>query len=112
MTKLDEVKYYIENNYSITVEKTMDCLKKLQLLMKDKKYDITIQIHQPSEDHYLYGKCKYVLDCTYEANKKYKSELCYHSGGYSCEYTNENIDRFLNRWFKKNREKQLTIFDI
>lgn len=112
MNKLKEIKEYIENNYDIVCEETLNCRKIPQLLMKDKKYDVTIKVEKPDSNHYLYGKCDYVIDCNYDANKKHGTELCWHGGGYSCEYTHENIDKFLNNWFDKKKEKQLSIFDV
>lgn len=109
---LNEIKEYIESNYEIPVKITLNCLKERELLMKDKKYDVTIRISKPDKRHYLYGKCDLVLWCDYKANKKWQCELSYHAGGYSCEYTKSNIDDFLGKWFKKSKEKQLTIFDI
>jgi len=109
--KLEEIKKYIEDNYSIQCETHVNYLNEQELLIKDIKYDITLQIEQPSEKHFLYGKCGYVIDCNYNANKKYQSELGHHGGGYSCECTYENIDKFLAQWFNKNDERQLNIFD-
>lgn len=111
---LNKIKKCIEETYSITTEISPKYLHKYNILIKSQKYDINISVCQAKESHYLYGKYKFVLFFDYEANKKYRSELNFHCGGYSGGYDENNysnIKKFLNHWFEEKKEKQLSIFD-
>lgn len=112
------IKEHIQYKYGIEVEQISDSIYDYQLLIKSKKYDLTIALEQADDRHYLFNKYKYVLYFDYNANKKYRNELNWHGGGYSDGFTQNdysNIDNFLNDFIEVKNNKsqmQLSIFDI
>lgn len=113
--ELYKIKSYIENSYNISIEELKDEFYDHALLIRVKKYDLIISLEEPSIEHFLNGKCKYVLNFDYEANKKYRSELCCHGGGYAdiySEHDYSNIEKFLDEYCIRKSKKQLSIFDI
>lgn len=111
---LKKILNYINQTYDVEAEivPRFDCQDNIYI--KTKQYDLNIEVEQPGEDHYLYGKSEYVLNFDYEANKKYRTELQYHSGSWSEAYNDNdysNIDEFLEEFCKKRKYKQMSIFD-
>lgn len=108
--ELNNIKNYILNNYKIdsTIEEWF--IHEYRLIIRHKKYDLTIYVTDPSEDNYLNGKKGIGLD--YQANKKYCSKLNYEGGGCLKEYKNfDELDKFLSR-FGYKKQIQMTIFDL
>ncbi len=105
---------YINDNYDVYAEIKPRFLYENNIYIKTEKYDLNISIGKPDEKHYLFGKCDYYISFDYEANKKYRSELCWHGGGYDDIFNENNfsnVDKFLNRWLEKRNTRQLNIFD-
>ena len=110
----NKIRKFIEDTYNIKTELVPNYLYKNNILIKTAKYDINISFCETEKDHFCYGKYKFVLFFNYEANKKYQSELNYHGGGYSVGYDDNNysnIEKFLNHWFQKKKNRQMSIFD-
>lgn len=112
---LDKILNYINENYDVNAIKKSRYSYNYNIYISTEKYDLNIGISQTKDDCYLFGKSDYYLSFDYDANKKYKTELCYHSGGYIDTFNVEdfsNIDKFLSRWLQKKEFKQTTIFDF
>ncbi len=105
---------YINDNYDVYAEIKPRFLYENNIYIKTEKYDLNISIGKPDEKHYLFGKCDYYISFDYKANKKYRSELCWHGGGSHESYNEKdfsNVDKFLSKWLVKKDTKQFTIFD-
>lgn len=112
---IQNVLLYINNNYEVNAIIQPRYLYENNIYIATEKYDLNIGIGKVREGHYLFGECDYYISFDFEANKKYRSELNWHSGGYSDQYDENNfsnIDTFLNRWCKKREYMQTTIFDF
>ena len=114
-TQLNKILYYINENYEEQAIIRPDISEyPYNIYISAKKYDLEISIKIPKEDHYLYGKCNYVLYFDYKANKKYRNELNWHGGGSSEKYNEidySNIAEFLDEYCTRSKNKQMTIFD-
>lgn len=114
-TILNNILNYIVQNYDVEAEIKPDCLCKDNIYVKTKKYDLNINVKKPGKHHFLYNKSEYCLSFDYEANKKYRTELCWHNGGYDSKYNENdytNIDDFLKDFCDKKLFREMTIFDF
>ena len=116
LNELNKIKKHIDDNYDVQSEVRKSYLNEYMLIVAANKYDIKIQISYPNLNSYIPND--YGLYLGYDANKKYRSELCYAGGGHMIKYVpNEysEIDSYLeNEKFdiKKKAEKQTSIFDF
>ena len=116
--ELNKIIAYINKNYDVKAIKKERFLYKNNVYIAAKKYDLNIGIDKPesNERHFLSGKTKYYLAFDAEANKKYRSKLCWHGTGYHDKYNENdysNINEFLERFGCQKKDKeQLTIFDL
>ncbi len=113
--QLNKILSYINENYEEQAIIRPNVLNyPYTIYIPSKKYDLEIKLIIPGKKHYLYGKCQYALSFGFNANKKYKSELDYHGGGYSEEYKENNysnIDKFLSEFCSQRKYKQMNLFD-
>lgn len=103
---------YIKSHYEDLVALNPEFNNEFNILVTSEKYDLNISISKTYEGHYLFGKSEYCIDFDYNANKKYKTILGYHGGGWSEPFDiNDfsNVDNFLNEYCKKKEYEQLSI---
>lgn len=112
--EFNKIKEYIENSYKIKCDVLKSNIHDYILKFESEKYDLEIALEKADNKHYLFGKSELVLYYNYDANKKNRTQLGCHGGGYSDGYNKKdysNIDIFLKRWLIK-KEQQITIFDL
>lgn len=113
LNELKKIKKYIDENYGISSEIKKSYLFKYELIIKTEKYDIQIQVDNKNPKSYI--PKNFGLYLNYEANKKFKKELCYAGGGCMIKYflgDYKAIDEYLKNFNILKSKRQMSIFDF